>query len=184
MALEWHDPITHSSAPLTAAAAVHAGVAIYASRRARALFPTIVPLPELDDWPGFFCAALLTDSGGLTTAVASIYAPERVERARYFDALSSHLQGVATRHTVDRWIIGGDWNVVLDAQDRTSSLRHGENGAAGLHAIVDALGLRDVFRTLHPDEREYTHSHTNSNSQLRQSRLDRIYATHVGAASI
>ena len=61
----------------------------------------------------------------------------------------------------------------LDSQDMPTSPPH---HLAALHSLTQHLGgLRDAFRSLHPDSREYTHCHRERREVISKARIDRHY---------
>lgn len=55
-------------------------------------------------------------------------------------------------------ICGGDWNCVLNhTKDTTSLKRHKNNKSKALNLLIKEVDLCDVWRELHPLEKDYTH---------------------------
>ena len=73
-------------------------------------------------------------------------------------------------------IIGGDFNIVLDTTLDRSAHRRGQVGALSdaTKAWLDDIGMVDVWRVMHPTERDYTYY---SSSHLTYARLDRFLVT-------
>ena len=74
-------------------------------------------------------------------------------------------------HTeINNLIVGGDWNVTLQAIDKKGGIPWRPTLYRGnLMAIMDDIGLIDVFRKLHPNERSFTYE---SKSLKVRSRID------------
>ena len=76
-------------------------------------------------------------------------------------------------------IIGGDFNATINPfLDRTTSIGH-KSEPSRLQYITD-LGLIDIWRLTHPDERKYTHttnvrSNTNPHPIKSESRIDNVF---------
>ena len=112
--------------------------------------------------------AVKCDLNGNQITIASVYAPvERQERTPFFHG--SLLPALPAGTPL---ALGGDWNCVASDQDLIggqpgtcqAGFQHGLLPQAGLQ---QALGLQDVFRRLHPQAREFTHTATSGSSSAR-----------------
>lgn len=70
-------------------------------------------------------------------------------------------------------IIGGDWNCILEAEDKfPRSVNFNHNNE--LQHMSESLDLKDCFKQLHPDKNKYTYFKNNYHS-----RLDRFYSNYL-----
>ena len=61
-------------------------------------------------------------------------------------------------HTeISNLIVGGDWNVTLQAIYKRAVFLGDQLYIDNLMAIMDDIGLIDVFRKLYPNERSFTY---------------------------
>ena len=72
------------------------------------------------------------------------------------------------------WILGGDFNSVLNAKDVEGGVSFNQKFCPSLKDLVQTFGLCDVFRFIHPRSDEYTFFRAGSSA----SRLDRFYISN------
>ncbi|KAJ7102025.1 Endonuclease/exonuclease/phosphatase, partial [Mycena epipterygia] len=122
--------------------------------------------------PGRAILAVIPWHGRKTHTVLGVYAPaESMEaNAQFWDDLCEMWL------TLDLPVpdsVAGDMNVVEEPIDRLPHRRDAESATAALARFKRLLDLKDGWRTIHPDAKEYTYvSHSNT-----FSRLDRIYVS-------
>ncbi len=158
-----------------------------ASRGVALLFKACPLLSEVSAYAadpcGRFIAAQGTLSGSHVT-MASVYAPvERQEPAPFFQQSLLPAMPIGTP-----LLLGGDWNCVAEDLDlvggQPGTRQHGFQ--SGLLPFQQALSLQDVFRCLHPQAREFTHTATNNASTARIDRwlVSDSLLPDVSAASV
>ena len=101
-------------------------------------------------------------------SICNIYAPnDSQQQQKFLLTLNRHLMS----HTeISNLIVGGDWNVTLQARDKKGGIPWRPTLYRDkLIAIMDDIGLIDVFRKLHPNERSFTYE---SKSLEVRSRID------------
>lgn len=85
--------------------------------------------------------------------LVNIYAPPESEKLFFrslFNEIAQQAEGIC--------ICGGDLNVVLNHDLDTTSHKKSKNHLTKmLNTAWDEMGLVDVWRYLHPYERDYTH---------------------------
>ena len=93
-----------------------------------------------------------------------------------FSRLFLHTQHLSSDGVI---VIGGDFNCTENpVEDRLcTSTEHRPKVSKALSEAVNALSLCDVWRRLHPDQKQYTWSRANSSraSGFSRARLDRFY---------
>ena len=103
---------------------------------------------------------------------------------------------VYSQFNVPRLIMGGDFNMVLDGKLDCISLKDHYHRSSSISKafseFCEETGLSDVWRTVHPDSRKYTHFSTKAAGSA--SRLDYIFvsdlmlnyldSTHIGTLFI
>ena len=106
-----------------------------------------------------------------------IYAPNQgTERVGFFTLLKNKIRN----YHQDQFIIGGDFNCVLDfTVDRTSEEPHPQS-SQNLNSIITHLDLLDTWRVKYLQSRQYTWVRV-SNNMVSTARLDRIYISKVSA---
>ena len=86
-------------------------------------------------------------------SLINIYAPPESDRTflkSIFDKIESVSEGIE--------VCAGDWNIILNYNmDTTSSRRHKHNLSKSLNKLIKESSLFDVWRDLHPLERDFTH---------------------------
>lgn len=97
---------------------------------------------------------------GQRITLANIYAPN-ITSPDFFHEVCEVIRKIGNGNI----IIGGDFNLVGDTLlDKSSQSRTISNkGSLAIDILLDELGLVDIWRVLHPQEREYTfYSHPHS----------------------
>ncbi|SNX84638.1 uncharacterized protein MEPE_03347 [Melanopsichium pennsylvanicum] len=103
-----------------------------------------------------------------------VYVPaDSTDRSDWLENTTEFLVSLRSRLQCD--IVGGDWNMVLNAMDLTSTRRPNLRERHRLLTFLSCLnaetdGLIDGYRVQNPETIMYTHTSHNS-----QARLDRIY---------
>ena len=107
-------------------------------------------------------------------ALLNLYAPsgsdKKYERGVFFS--QNVLQALYT-HPGKKWIIGGDFNCVLQAMDIDNGIGFDKKKSPQLADLVTIKNLKDVFRSFYPTSKEFTFFRTSA----APSRLDRFYVT-------
>ena len=101
-------------------------------------------------------------------SICNIYAPnDSQQQQKFLLTLNRYLMS----HTeISNLIVGGDWNVTLQASDKKGGIPWRPTLYRDkLIAIMDDIGLIDVFRKLYPNERSFTYE---SKSLEVRSRID------------
>ena len=105
-------------------------------------------------------------------ALLNIYAPsgsdKKYERGAFF---SQELFRAFYLHPEAKWIVGGDFNCVLQRSDVENGTGFDQKKCPQLADLVSVKNLQDVFRSKYPRGREYTFFRTSA----APSRLDRYY---------
>jgi exonuclease III len=108
--------------------------------------------------------------------IINIYMPINTEQAiTVVNALRAHLASIPINRQI---IVGGDWNITLQTQDRRNHLEKRTVLAQLLNNTTRTHSLIDVWREHHPNSMQFTYR-GNQRTQP-QSRLDRIYITKHG----
>lgn len=98
-------------------------------------------------------------------SLINIYAPPESDRTflkSVFDKTESVSEGIV--------VCAGDWNIILNYNmDTTSIRRHKHNLSKSLNKLMKESSLFDVWRDLHPLERDFTH---DSATHKVHSRID------------
>ena len=138
---------------------------------------------------------VLTDSEGrfvivqgklldIPVALCNIYAPNS-DRPEFFHNLSQLLLDLGDVQI----ILGGDFNQILDQDlDRSQPRRNIESrSAVAIRQLASDLGLRDIWRLMHPDGRDYSFFSPPHNVYTRidyflisQSLVDFSVSTSIG----
>lgn len=150
----------------------HAGTAISLSRKfAELVIHTAAPIEGRANY-------VILNVNGQKVGLLNIYAPNRTgPRARFWGALADHVFPQAD------WVVGGDFNMVEDAEDRTAdfhanNIGRREEGAWG--RFLQHLGIQDVF---YSDEYRRLgskrHTWRRERPQPTWSRIDRFYASNT-----
>lgn len=86
-------------------------------------------------------------------SLINVYAPPESDKTflkSVFDQIESVSEGIV--------ICAGDWNIILNYKmDTTSIRRHKYNLSKSLNILIKESSLFDVWRDLHPLERDFTH---------------------------
>ena len=116
------------------------------------------------------CRAQLAFLGSI--AIVNIYAPsgsdKKFERGSFF---ARDLFRAFSTNNTSNWIVGGDFNCILKPIDVENGTGFNQKKCPQLVDLVNIKSLRDVFRHLHPNRKEYTFFRTS----CAPSRLDRFY---------
>ena len=118
------------------------------------------------------CRAQLAFLGSI--AIVNIYAPsgsdKKFERGSFF---ARDLFRAFSTNNTSNWIVGGDFNCILKPIDVENGTGFNKKKCPQLLDLVNIKSLRDVFRHLHPNKKEYTFFRTS----CAPSRLDRFYVS-------
>ena len=104
-------------------------------------------------------------------SILNIYAPsgsdKKVERGFFFarDIFQAFTLGSSP------WILGGDFNCVLDKMDIENGTGFNQKRCPQLSDLVSTKNMQDIFRHMYPRTKEFTFFRTN----CAPSRLDRFY---------
>ena len=105
-------------------------------------------------------------------ALLNLYAPSgsdrKYERGTFF---SQSIFQALNIHPPTRWIIGGDFNCVLQPTDIENGVGFDQKNSPQLTDLVRIKKFKDVYRSLYPNGREFTFFR----SSAAPSRLDRFY---------
>ena len=89
---------------------------------------------------------------GVKVNICNIYAPNKEEPA-FFHNVNKMMGEIEDSHT----IISGDYNQVQDAVlDKTAFTNSVPRDRRAIHLMMKDLGLVDIWRLVHPRDREYT----------------------------
>ncbi len=114
-------------------------------------------------------ALLNIEIGSIEYSLLNVYAPnDSSDRISFLKQIRLFLNQHAVTKT--RLIIAGDFNCVLERKDRASG--NIDNSSNFLRQLLDDLKLIDIWRSLHPNEVEYTYIHPSVCQ--RNSRIDYI----------
>ena len=103
--------------------------------------------------------------------LVTLHAPaDQHHRPQFFRELADKLYPLTDRH---RTILVGDFNITLEDRDIVGMSGVERKGRKELKELVDALGLQDAFRCIHPTQVDTTHANT---WWKRAARIDRFYA--------
>ena len=129
---------------------------------------SILPVKDVTIIVG--CRAQVAYLGGY--ALLNIYAPsgsdKKYERGSFF---SKEIFRALSLHSDSKWIVGGDFNCVLKPIDVENGTGFQQKNCPQLSDMVRAKKLKDVFRSLYPNSREFTFFRATA----APSRLDRFY---------
>ena len=105
-------------------------------------------------------------------ALLNIYAPsgsdKKHERGSFF---SKTIFQALNMHQGSKWVVGGDFNCVLQRIDIENGVGFDHKNSPQLADLVNIKGLKDVYRSVYPQGREFTFFR----SSAAPSRLDRLY---------
>lgn len=110
------------------------------------------------DFGRFIYMKILTQ--GAQINVLNIYAPNlEAEQLRFYRDLDTLMEGV--QEVNDKWIIGGDFNVIFDPDmDRKGGNFRGTNAYISVIEVLDEIieknNLCDIWRVRHPELRSFT----------------------------
>jgi exodeoxyribonuclease-3 len=99
--------------------------------------------------------------------IANVYAPNSAsEKILFFRALEDYLEDISNGNL----LLFGDFNCVMHNElDNISGRPHNQAEVAAFNESINALNLTDVWRSFHPEEKEFTWSR---NSPFIARRLD------------
>ena len=107
-------------------------------------------------------------------SILNIYAPsgsdKKVERGLFFAREVFQAFSIGS----SPWILGGDFNCVLEKMDIDNGTGFIQKKCPQLSDLVATKNLRDIFRHRNPRTKEFTFFRTN----CAPSRLDRFYLSH------
>ena len=105
-------------------------------------------------------------------ALLNLYAPsgsdKKYERGTFF---SQSIFQALNIHPTTKWILGGDFNCVLQPVDIENGVGFDQKGCHQLADLVRIKNFKDVFRSTYPNRREFTFFRSSASP----SRLDRFY---------
>ena len=104
--------------------------------------------------------------GNFSVRFISIYAPNRDCPLRY-----NEISAILESNEQDYVVICGDFNLALDPKKNTYNYKH-VNNPQSRHVVLDMMStynLKDAFRHLNPETKQYTWKHKNP---LQFARLD------------
>ena len=87
-----------------------------------------------------------------------------------YEALKKHMETIPLNRKI---LMGGDWNVTLEETDRKNHIEKRTILAKQLYNLINTHGMIDVWRTYHPENKQFTFQGNQITSP--KSRLDRIY---------
>ena len=122
-----------------------------------------------------------------TITLVNVYAPPESDQSFFkflFDEIATQMEGMC--------VCGGDFNVVPNHnQDTTSKNRSKKHLSQLLNRACEEMGFFDVWRDLHPLEKDYSHySATHSVHSridyffMQNEDRDRIKECHIGVADV
>ena len=97
--------------------------------------------------------------------ISNIYAPNHdTEQVQFYEKVQTELQKIKC----DDWIIGGDYNLVLDPQlDKKGGNNPNKKSLHVLKNIITSMNLIDSYRHQFPDKNEYTWRQTRPKVSCR-----------------
>ena len=114
------------------------------------------------------------DIQGETLELVNIYAPnDSSDQKTFYQELGKTLLQITEHQSMVIW--GGDFNVTLSSADRKQKIVGRVNIADTIYDIAKKLNMVDIWRYLHPKDRQYTWSRKN---ETIASRLDYIFVTN------
>jgi exonuclease III len=103
----------------------------------------------------------------------NIYMPINTTRATtVVNALKEHMETIPQNREI---LIGGDWNITLEARDRKHHREKRTQLAQQLENLTHTHKTIDVWRRFHPDSNQFTYQ--GNQATKPKSRLDRIYVS-------
>lgn len=105
------------------------------------------------------------EMAGRRLTVVNLYGPSDRDCPSFFEKICEELDNFDN----DNFIIGGDWNVVLDAVKDTCHYRNVNRPRAmeTVHDMMSVYNLVDVWREMNPNRRQYTWRRTNGKQRGR-----------------
>jgi exonuclease III len=101
----------------------------------------------------------------------NIYIPINLMRATTVaNALKKHIETIPLDRKI---LIGGDWNVTLEARDRENHTEKRTLLAQELENLTHTHKMIDVWKRFHPDSNQFTYR--GNQTTKPKSRMDRIY---------
>jgi exonuclease III len=86
------------------------------------------------------------------------------------NALKKHIETIPLDRKI---LIGGDWNVTLEARDIENHMEKRTALAKQLENLTRTHKIIDVLRRFHPDSNKFTYRGNQANKP--RSRLDRVF---------
>ena len=131
---------------------------------------SVIPVSEIVNLVP--CRAQLALLGSVV--IVNVYAPSgsdrKFERGSFF---ARDLFRAFSMNSTSKWIVGGDFNCVLKPIDIENGIGFNQKKCPQLLDLVNIKSLKDVFRFLHANKKEYTFFRTS----CAPSRLDRFYVS-------
>ena len=114
------------------------------------------------------------DIQGEALELVNIYAPNDLgDQKTFYKKLGTTLLQITDHENMVIW--GGDFNVTLSTADRKQKIVGRVKIADTIYDIAKKLNMVDIWRYLHPKDRQYTWSRKN---ETIASRLDYIFVTN------
>ena len=127
-------------------------------------------LPVRDVGSLVSCRGMIAFLGDL--ALLNLYAPsgsdKKHERASFFAQTIFQTLNI---HQASKWIVGGDFNCVLQRMDIENGVGFDIKNCPQLADLIKIKNFKDVYRSFYPNGREFTFFR----SSAAPSRLDRLY---------
>ena len=116
----------------------------------------------------------------LNITLINVYAPSgnttqnQYKRREFWEDLAKTMSALIKQDK--HYILAGDFNVTLQDIDRQSraSQKYRCHSQSSLLNLIHMLDVEDTFRTFHPNEKQFTHYHHQTNTRTR---IDRIYTS-------
>ena len=103
-------------------------------------------------------------------SICNVYAPNDCQQQQKF--LLNLNRYLISNTEISNLIVGGDWNVTLQAMDKKGGVPWRPTLYRDkLAVIMGDIGLIDVFRKLNPNERSFSYEENNVEIELRSSKI-------------
>ena len=117
----------------------------------------------------FVC--IVTEEDGKKYCIANIYAPNS-DDDQFFVKIIEKIDAI---HDHDYTVLGGDFNMVMDAQiDRNNSNRNHEKALGVLSEYMSRVNLTDIWRVRNQESRRFTWHRWGRNHEPICSRIDML----------